>query len=380
MPNPTVAVPHLLWLLAAILAVLPASELIAVRAPNDGLQPQAAIAGDGTVHLIYFAGPDNAGNVFYVRRAAGETAFSAPIRVNGIPGSAVALGSIRGARLALGRNGWIHVAWNGSAAASPKGPGNAVPMLYARKSATATAFEAQRCPMTWAVGLDGGGSVAADTTGRVYVTWHGGKANVAEPGRQVVIAASRNDGETFAEEAPAIAEPTGACGCCAMQAGTNGQGGLALLYRSANGMQRDMLLAWAERKGDAFRLATVSPWKVSSCPMSTSAIAPAKNGLLIAWEDAAGVSWARVVGGKVSDPITVAGKGAKHPALAEAADGSIAVVWTEGTGWAKGGSLQWQLYDPQGKPVGALGRKSGVPPWSIPTVIAEPSGKFSAWF
>ena len=51
-----------------------------------------------------------------------------------------------------------------------KEPGGGAPMLYTRKNPMATAFEAQRNLITWAGGLDGGGSLAADANGRVYVT------------------------------------------------------------------------------------------------------------------------------------------------------------------------------------------------------------------
>jgi hypothetical protein len=59
----------------------------------------------------------------YVRREGG----SSPIRsVNGQEGSAIATGTIRGGHIALGKNGRVHVGWNGSHKADgPKGLGNA---------------------------------------------------------------------------------------------------------------------------------------------------------------------------------------------------------------------------------------------------------------
>jgi hypothetical protein len=47
--------------------------------------------------------------------------FSSPIRVNGQPGSAIAVGTMRGARLSIGKNGRVHVSWNGSNKATPRG-------------------------------------------------------------------------------------------------------------------------------------------------------------------------------------------------------------------------------------------------------------------
>ena len=68
----------------------------------------------GVVHLIYFKGDAKAGDIFYVRQEPASDTFSPPLRVNSEPASAIAVGTIRGAQLALGRNGRVHVAWNGT--------------------------------------------------------------------------------------------------------------------------------------------------------------------------------------------------------------------------------------------------------------------------
>jgi hypothetical protein len=50
-------------------------------------------------------------------------------------------------------------------------------------------------------------------------------------------------------------------------------------------------------------------------------------------------------------PVAVASvPGAKHPALATNSRGETLVVWTEGTGWQRGGDLAWQVFDPKGQP------------------------------
>src|SRR5262245_41513941 len=76
-----------------------------LRVPNQGIQPQATLDGRGDLHLIYFAGDPQAGDLYYVRRPGGMTMFTSPIRVNSEPGSAIATGSIRGAHLAVGKGG-----------------------------------------------------------------------------------------------------------------------------------------------------------------------------------------------------------------------------------------------------------------------------------
>src|SRR6185295_8394760 len=73
-----------------------------VRVPDGGIQPQAVVDVKGVVHLVYFKGEAKADDLFYVRQ--GPEGFSKPIQVNSKPGSGIAVGTIRGAQLALGRN------------------------------------------------------------------------------------------------------------------------------------------------------------------------------------------------------------------------------------------------------------------------------------
>ena len=50
------------------------------------------------------------------------------------------------------------------------------------------------------------------------------------------------------------------------------------------------------------------------------------------------------------------------------------MAWTEGTGWARGGSLAWQLYDSNENPIGEKQTAGGVPARSFGAVIAMPGG------
>src|SRR5437763_1771887 len=68
------------------------------------------------------------------------------------------------------------------------------------------------------------------------------------------------------------------------------------------------------------------------------------------------------------------GKGRKHPRLAIAANGETLMTWTEGTGWARGGSLAWQVFDARGTPVGGKHLESGLPAWSFGTAVPTRTG------
>src|SRR5260221_7274384 len=149
----------------------PARKVTLMRVPNGGIQPQVAVDAGGAVHMVYYKGDPGHGDLYYLRSRDGGATFSAPMQVNSQPGSAIAAGNIRGAHIALGKNGRVHVAWNGSH--SLTGKMGQEPMLYARINAAGTAFEPERNVIQLAYGLDGGGSLAADKAGNVYVVWDG---------------------------------------------------------------------------------------------------------------------------------------------------------------------------------------------------------------
>jgi len=240
-------------------AAVAADRMTVLQTPNGGIQPQAVADAKGTLHLIYFKGETGAGDLFYVRREVGKDRFSTPIRVNSRPGSAIATGTVRGGQIALGKGGSVHVAWNGSGKAKASEG-----MFHARLNDVGTAFEGQRNLMRDTSVLDGGGTVAADVAGNVYVAWHAVKTgDRGEENRQVWVARSTDEGKTFAKETPAWAEPTGACGCCSTRAFADSGGSVYLLYRSANaGVNRDIYLLASRNNGTSFQSAVVHKWKV----------------------------------------------------------------------------------------------------------------------
>jgi hypothetical protein len=350
-----------------------------IRTPDGGIQPQAVVDSKGTIHLIFFRGEHSGGDLFYARRTKGGSGFLLPIRVNSTAGSAVATGTIRGGQIALGRNERVHVAWNG-ASDSGKTP---APMLYARLRQTLDGFEDQRNLMKLTTGLDGGGTVAADDSGRVYVAWHG-RALSDPPGeahRRLWVARSEDDGKTFAAERPALERATGACACCGTRALADSNGKLSILFRAAtNGDGRDLWLARSRDGGEHFDGLKVHPWRVNACPMSSSAVGDSLEGPVAAWETLGQVYFAKISGDKPAEPTSPPGRSGtrKHPAIAIAPDGSILLAWTEATGWARGGSLVWRLFDPNGRPTDIQGRVDrGIPVWSLPTVVARPDGGFT---
>lgn len=354
-----------------------------IRTPNGGIQPQVAVGKDGIVHLIYFKGTPSAGDIYYVRKSLGEENFSEPLRVNSQAGSAIATGSVRGAHLSIGKNGRVHVAWMGSGVAESKGPGGGTPMLYARMNMAGIAFESQRNVITSAFGLDGGGSLAADSSGDVYVAWHAGGEAKGEAHRRVWVAISRDEGKTFGREVPASDESIGACGCCGMRAYVDDEDTLYLMYRAAtNGVDRDMYLITSKDRGKSFTSERIAPWKLEACPMSTTSFGGSKN-IKVAWEtnnqvfyaDAGAMKTTPALRQIVSAPGSAVRR--KHPSIAVNSRGETLLAWTEKTGWEKGGGVAWAVFDQNGQPMAEKGTAEGVPVWSLVATYVRPDGGFT---
>ena len=363
-----------------------ATQVTPVHTPHGGIQPQVAVDEKGAIHVVYLKGDPKASDVFYVRKD-GDKPFTMPLRVNSKPGSAIAGGTIRGAQLALGRNGRVHVAWNDSGKDAPRAPqGYALcPLNYSRldpASAGGAAFEPQRDLMGNTSVLDGGATIAADKQGRVFVLWHAADKGAVpgEANRAVFAAVSADDGKTFATEKRASASD-GVCACCGMKAFADSKGNLYALYRAAKGaMDRDMILLFSRDGGKNFSSTALHPWRIGQCPMSSESLFETQSGVLASWETAGHIHFAEVnpATGKPAGPVSPPfGARAKHPSIVANAKGERLLVWAEGTGWQKGGSLAWQLLDAAGKPLGEPGRvENGVATWSFAVAVARLDGSF----
>jgi hypothetical protein len=359
-----------------------------LRVPNHGVQPQLALERDGaTLHLIYLTGDAQASDIQYLRvPTAGMVSFAdrAAVRVNAHPGSALAIGTIRGAHLSLGRNGVAHVAWMGSGKSEPRAPGRHAPMLYTRSRPDGT-FEPERNLITKFVGLDGGGTVAADEQGNVYVAWHApNTVKGDEASRRVFVARSTDDGATFGPEEPIVDEPLGACGCCGMELLAPPGGTVVGLFRTATRqIHRDTRAFLFQGSFDRHWAATLEPSETGTCQMSTYALAQgsARHQFVAAWETLGRIRFgAYSYRGVTTDgghDVPGAERNSKHPALAIDKAGNVLVAWAVGTGWQKGGSVAWQVFDRELKPIpAARGTADGLPAWSRPAAFASPAGGF----
>jgi hypothetical protein len=347
-----------------------------VRTPHEGLQPRAADDARGVIHLVYFSGDPKGGELEYVRSTDAGKTFSEPLRVNSESHSAVAIGNVRGAQLALGRNGRVHVAWNGRHDDWRKAP-----MAYTRLDDAGAKFEPQRNVIASHFGLDGGGTVAADASGNVWVVWHApADGGENEASRRVWVARSTDEGASFAPEIAASPAGCGVCPCCGLNA-CAADGSLTILFRTARDtVHRDTMLLRSTSSG--FDARVLDEWRVPACVMSTCSLARTPRGVLGAFESDGQVRFAELGDQELAlrnapgEPAT-----RKHPTIACNAAGDVLLAWTEGMTWGHAGVLAWQLFDRDGKPIEKeRGTRNGVPPWSLISAIALADGRFAIFY
>jgi hypothetical protein len=372
------------------------SPVVVYRLPHEGIKPSAAFDSAGILHVVYFHGPSEGGDAFYVTSMDCGIHFGAPIRVNSQAGSVIGVSSIRGPRMALGKNGAVHVLWNGASGAHPKAPlnpampadskYNGIPLLYTHLDDSRRAFEPQRNLMEKSCSIDGGSAIAADDSGNVYAVWHampvsGGK----ESDRSVWMRKSADNGKTFTGEKSILSPPSGVCGCCSLAAQASPSGEIAVLFRGAagDGFERPMNLLASKDHGVNFSRLILDEWPLKMCPMSSEAIVPAAQGFAFAWEGKDGLRLARA---DLSSPLEEAkkplivkastDKPMKYPAIATNARGDILFAWTEGMGWNKGGELVWEVFDSTGVRSLSSGRVANVPANDSPAALAQSDGRF----
>ncbi len=357
-----------------------ADERVAVtRLPEGAVQPKAVIDASGNLHLAYLRGEASASDVYYSHRQAGETELSDPIRVNSLEKSGLATGSVRGPDIAVDSDGTVHIAWIGSQQAEPRPEDGSLPILYAKLPEGDMEFTEQRNVVSWATGVDGGASIAVDKSGKLAIVWHAGPNHAEESARSIYAAYSQDKGESWGREERLVREELGACSCCDLAAAFAANGQLQFLYRAAKGSQhRDVYLGTAS-ESPARQL---QAWELNSCPMSTFALYPLPNEEAIAAWDREGELFAMRItaDGKSFWQPTGDGNNRRHPAIAVSNEGVVLVAWTEGTAWARGGDLCWQLFDKSGEPLSEVNRRDDLPVWGTPTAVFDSEQGFQIYY
>lgn len=359
-----------------LLLLWPSASLAQVRVetlPEPGIQPQVAVSPSGFVHLVYLLGDPKACDIRHTSRRLEGGDWSPPITVNSEPRSAIATGTIRGAQIALGKNGSVQVIWNGNTGGKKELMMRA-PLLHARLQPGEKAFSDQQNLMGDTTALDGGASIAANEQGHVSVVWHAAPAGKqGEANRLVFARSSTDDGRSFAAARSLNDPQPGVCACCSLRAHLADDDTLTVLYRGApEPMSRGMIQLI--HKAGRSTLTPLDDWRMAMCPMSSASLLPAGSSLRAAWE-----TDGRIVLARLEPPAPparkIGPKNAKHPALATNTKQQTLVVSVIGSGWNKAGTLHWDLLDAEDQ-VTTSGEGDRLPVWSFATAYASPDGSF----
>ncbi len=361
-------------LLLPLLLPLAAHAQVRIESlPEQGIQPQVAVTAAGMIHLVYLWGDPKACDVRHTTRKVDSGEWSPPITVNSEPLSAIAVGTIRGAQIALGKGGSVQVIWNGSTGGKKELMMRA-PLLHARLQPGDKAFSPQQNLMGDTTALDGGASIAANDLGHVNVVWHAAPAGTAgEAARLVYARYSADDGLTFSAPRPLNAEQPGVCACCSLRAHLAADDTLTVIYRGAPAPTvRGMILL--TKKADRTKLTKLDEWRVAMCPMSSASLLPATQSLRAAWENDG-----QIITGLMGNPAGSAQKvgpmNAKHPTLAQNTKGQTLITSVIGSGWNKAGTLHWDMLDARGTVTDSGGGEK-LPVWSYPVAYAQADGSF----
>ena len=349
----------------------PSEPVVMWRIPDSGRLPQAVIDDAGTVHLVYFQGEPNGGDLLYVTRKLDDVTWSEPQRVNSEPRTVAGVDPISGGRIALGRHNRLHVAWFKT---------RPTEFFYTRTNQQGTGFEAQ-FGLAAGDGVEAGPTIAADGVGNVFLFWHAGALEDAH--RAVYMAMSHDDGTIFELVRPVNAEAEGACNCCGLDALTDGAGAVYVSYRGAgDNVRRGQRLLVSSDAGRTFSDELIQPWKLGACPVSTTTLSHGPTGVKMAWETEGQVYFSDVdhLEARVS-PSEIAETRRKNPTVAVNDKGDTLLAWDDSPGWRSGGALHWQVFDVDGQPTQehAAGSET-IPDASRPAALARADGTFLVIF
>jgi hypothetical protein len=229
------------------------AEVKTLRVPGGGEVPEVVLDANRVLHMTYGRGAP--GNGYYVQsRDLGKT-FTRPVQLNQ-RADTVTTGMERGPKLALGKDGVLHVVWLGY---YKKGGG----VWYTRSTDGGKTFEAER-NLTEVKPAWDNATVTSDDDGNVFVFWTGywpeliedPKSPVASP---ILMARSTDNGKTFAEsELVKHDYPGRACGCCRLEARVGPDNNLYVGFRGGFQNIRDPYLLKGKKTENDFKVARVS--------------------------------------------------------------------------------------------------------------------------
>jgi hypothetical protein len=242
-----------LWLLFLFAPAGDCAEVKTIRVPDGGEVPEVVLDARGVLHVTYGRGAP--GNAYYVQSSDFGKTFTRPVQLNR-RADTVTTGMERSPKLALGKDGVVHVVWLGY---YKQGGG----VWYTRSTDGGKSFEPERNLTEVRPAWDNA-TVAADQDGDVFALWTGQwpglpnedpKSPVASP---IIMARSTDNGRTFAKsELVKHDYPGRACGCCRLEAQVGPEGDLYIGFRGGYQNLRDPHLLKGKKAENNFKVAHI---------------------------------------------------------------------------------------------------------------------------
>ncbi len=357
-----------------------AVEVQTQKLPSSAYRPQVSVDPAGTIHVVY-AHRNERGNLYYIRRSAGEESFSEPILVNSTPNCAAAF------NMSVGRRGRVHVVIRPTAKYSKDVLRRAVKfndlkfLLYCRLSDDSRRFELERDLSGETFGFEGVGTVIADAEGGVYVYWHGLDRPGPEPTRGIYVAHSSDEGESFSAPKRIDTGVIGTCACCSMTGAMDEQRRIYLAFRNSEPTANKDSYLLTSQDGQSFQATLLEPWANAGCPGSVYSLAVGSSGVFVAWDTLGQIRFAKATNTESPVSAPLAGKRSRTPRLVSNSFGDVLFVWSEAgepRQFMKGADLAWQMFDAEGQPTSDKHILPGgiAGGWSMPAAYAKPNGDF----
>jgi hypothetical protein len=326
-----------------------------VTAPAGSFVPDVVMDTRGVLHMVYARNK----NAEYIRSADNGTTWTRPVLVATEGAVEFRMGE-RGPKLALGRDGIIHVVW-----ADWWEPGVKTYVRYARSRDGGMSFESRKTVSSMS-GVDGV-TVAAGGAGNVVAFWH-----VNAPPQSKIPAAtwlhmarSDDDGASFHHDEPVQIDNLSALACsmCMMRARVGSDGDMHLAFRSAEENIRDFYVLKGRVTGNQFHALRVNRdnWKLRSCPMCGPELTVGPDGReYCAFMSRHRVYWSvsdeRITGYRLQVATPAPEDDEIYPTAVANRAGLVLLVWQVGPMSTTGkATVKWACYGRDGRPTGEQG-------------------------
>ncbi len=249
-------------------------ELDFGAAPRNPQQPQVAVDGDGSIHIVY-----GIGNLVRYRRSDdGGESFTEPVDLSFA--QEMSLGMRRGPRIAA-----FDKSLCVSAIGGKQGNGRDGDVLAMRSVDGGVTWigpvKVNDAPDSAREGLH---AMSVGPKGEMCCVWLDLRSGKTE----VMASVSTDGGRTWSKNVLVYKSPDGSvCECCHPSLAIDDQGRIMVQWRNSLNGARDIYFASSTDGGKSFGTASklgVGTWTLNACPMDGGAIAVVKGGSIVsAW-------------------------------------------------------------------------------------------------